>query len=289
MTKFSIRFLVLFWCLGWASPLWAAKYCLWKISGEQNSVYLLGSIHFLEESFYPLAEPIEGAFEEAEKVVFETDMAQMSQPQAQMKMLMQGVCPPDKTIADFLSKETYAVLQKRLGDQAGVLERFQPWLAAVTLVALEVQKMGFDPEQGVDQYFYRKATKAGKKTSGLETVQFQMDLFTSLTRKDQEQLLKETLTEMEQIRGMLDETIQAWKTGDVAKLEEILLAAMKEYPEVERKFLTDRNRQWVPKIEGYLSGTEDVLVVVGAAHLIGGDSVVDQLRKRGHKVTQQAD
>ena len=281
------RLLAVAFCLVWAPLLQGQKLCFWKVAGESNTVYLLGSIHFLKEDFYPLPKPIESAFEQAQTVVFETDLGQMEDPQTQMKMLMMGACPPGKTLRDFVSEETYGLLKEHLGAQTAVFDRFKPWFAAVALVALEIQKLGFNPEQGVDRHYYKRALKAGKKTAGLETVEFQMDLFKNLSDKDQEQFLNESIKETGQIRTMFTDITAAWSSGDVAKLEAQLLAAMKEYPDLEKKFMTERNHAWVPQIEQYLKQTEPVLFVVGAGHLVGRESVVELLRKRGFKVEQQ--
>ena len=39
-------------------------------------------------------------------------------------------------------------------------------------------------------------------------------------------------------------------------------------------------------IEGYLNSSGNTMVVVGAAHLVGDNSVVNLLRKRGYKVVK---
>jgi uncharacterized protein YbaP (TraB family) len=39
-------------------------------------------------------------------------------------------------------------------------------------------------------------------------------------------------------------------------------------------------------IEGCLSGSGNTMVVVGAAHLVGPDGLLNSLRKRGYKVVK---
>jgi uncharacterized protein YbaP (TraB family) len=43
----------------------------------------------------------------------------------------------------------------------------------------------------------------------------------------------------------------------------------------------------VPKIEALLRGDKDALVVVGTAHLMGKDGVIELLRRRGWNVAQE--
>ena len=122
----------------------------------------------------------------------------------------------------------------------------------------------------------------------LETVEFQMGLFTALSNEEQEVLLKSTLQDIGRFPEIFGDVIQSWKTGDAKKLEALLLKIMKEYPVIHKKFLTDRNRDWLPKIEKLLQeGKDDAFVVVGMAHLVGEGGLVDLLRKRRLKVDQQ--
>jgi uncharacterized protein len=70
-------------------------------------------------------------------------------------------------------------------------------------------------------------------------------------------------------------------------LEKHLLAAMRDYPEIHRKVIDDRNRRWLPEIEGLLAQGENALIVVGAAHLVGTNGVIQLLESRGYRVEQQ--
>src|SRR5262252_6168347 len=79
-------------CRG-GEPAAAAKHCLWKLQGQRNSVFLLGSVHFLQKQQYPLAPVIDTAFSNALLVAFETDLAEMESVETQMKLLNSGRLP----------------------------------------------------------------------------------------------------------------------------------------------------------------------------------------------------
>ena len=81
--------------------------------------------------------------------------------------------------------------------------------------------------------------------------------------------------------------MKAWRTGDSDKLEKMLNEASREAPAVFKRLVTDRNQRWAPKIEEWSRGNQNVIVVVGAGHLVGSEGVVELLRKKGLKVTQQ--
>ena len=50
------------------------KSLLWKVSRDTNSIYLLGSIHYLRKENYPLKKPILDAFEASKRLVLEIDL-----------------------------------------------------------------------------------------------------------------------------------------------------------------------------------------------------------------------
>jgi len=266
------------------------RHTLWKVQGEQNSVYLLGSVHVLKKSDYPLAAPIEAAFSNASVVAFETDIGALEDPAIAMKLLTKGQLPAGETLSQQLSAETHKLLASHLketGLPAEMFEPFSPGMAAMTIAMLELQKLGLDPNHGVDKHFFPLARKAGKKIVPLETVDFQINLLTEFTKQEGELLMKTTLKDLDTLKKDLPTLLTAWKTGDADGIEKVLNEAMKESPAIYKRLLTDRNRNWVPKIEELARGKRNAVVIVGAGHLVGKEGVVELLKKKGWKVTQE--
>src|SRR5689334_9878244 len=169
---------------------------LWEVRGKSNSVYLLGSIHFAKDDFYPLAKPIEQAYERSSIIVFEADLGEMKSMETQASLLKAGMCPPGESLSQQVGQATYAALQswlKKADVPPAMLDQMKPWLASVTLVVLELQKLGFNPDQGIDEHFYSRAKDDKKEVRGLETVAFQVNLFADLSREESEQFLKSML------------------------------------------------------------------------------------------------
>ena len=265
------------------------KHSLWKIEGRTNAMYLFGSIHFLKKDFYPLPQPIEDAYKQSQVVVLEVDLGEMDSPEAQMKMLQSGKAAEGEALKDVLSKETYAKLEAHLTESGlpiAVFDPLRPWMVAVALITTEIIKLGYNPEEGVDKYFYGKVKKDKKEIVPLETLDFQLGLFTSLTKQEQDAMLRETLQEISNFKKDLQGIIDAWKTGDTQALQKLMLEAMRDYPQLHKKLLLDRNKQWVDKLQKLHASGKTVFVVVGAAHLIGKDSVVDLLNAKGLKARQ---
>jgi uncharacterized protein YbaP (TraB family) len=205
-------------------------------------------------------------------------------------MLTRGMLPPDQSLATVLSPETLALTEKRLAASGLPLEPlklFKPWMLALTLMSQEWQKAGFDAELGLDKHFYDRAKASGRPIQALETLEFQISQFDAMPAEEQDRLLASTIRELDTQIPALNELAAAWKAGDTATLERLLLNDLKAEPRLYRQLLVDRNRAWLPKIEELFRRGSPALVVVGAAHLIGPDGLVAMLQARGYTVEQQ--
>jgi uncharacterized protein len=107
-----------------------------------------------------------------------------------------------------------------------------------------------------------------------------------LSKQENEMFLKETIQEMDGMKKIMSDLVNAWKAGDTRNLHSQVVGEMQKFPTLYKKFLTDRNRSWAPKVENFLKEDKDVFVVVGAAHLLGSEGVVELLRAKGYKIQQ---
>jgi hypothetical protein len=266
-----------------------AKTFAWKAAGKGGTIYLVGSIHVMSESFYPLNPVLEAVFKESDLLVEEVDLAQMLDPMAQMSILTRGMLPSNQSLDKVISPATLALVQKATGDlgpAAGPLMRFKPWMLAITLQGMELMKAGFDPALGLDQHFYDQAKETGKGVQGLETVEFQISRFDAMTMEQQDRMLSETLKELATETETVGKLGEAWKAGDVPTIERIALADLKSDPLMYQRLLVERNKNWMPKIEALFARPGKALVVVGAAHLVGPDGLLAMLKAKGYTIEQ---
>src|SRR5471030_1206658 len=108
-----------------------AKTFAWKATGKGGTIYLMGSIHVMSDSFYPLDPVLEAAFKDSDLLVEEVDLAEMLDPAAQLAILSRGMLPENQSLDKVLTPATYALVQKAAGDLAGPggpLTRFKPWM-----------------------------------------------------------------------------------------------------------------------------------------------------------------
>ena len=214
----------------------------------------------------------------------------MMDPAVQAKMLSMGLYPEGQTLFQNISDEMRNSLKKKMSDQGLPLqqfERFRPWFIAVTLTLLELQRLGFSPDYGIDVHFYGRADSDHKEIGFFETVDSQLDLLGKMSAHDQNAFLGQTLMDLEVAAQMADDMLKNWKNGNADKLSAILFKSFKGYPQIEERLLGRRNIQWVKKIEEMMTEDKNIFIVVGAGHLVGPGSVVVLLREKGYVVKQK--
>jgi uncharacterized protein YbaP (TraB family) len=197
--------------------------------------------------------------------------------------------PGSQTLDNVLTPSTLALLNKHLpdmGPMGDAMKKFKPWMAALTIESLEWVKEGFDPNLGLDKHFYDRAIADNKPVQGLETMSFQVGLFDDMPMDQQDKLLASTLKDVDSERANMSKLVSAWRDGDAPTVERIVLAELKSDSAIYQRMLVDRNRAWVPKIEQLFGRSSHALVIVGAAHLVGPDGLLAQLRAKGYTIEQ---
>jgi len=264
---------------------------LWTVEGRHNTVYLLGSVHVLRPGDAALPAAAERAFDDAEQLVMEIDLDDPGANPLSMVAEMQqaAMLPEGQTLKGVLGSD-YASISERArksGLDLEALDAFAPWFVAIALLDLELAKRGFSPEFGIEQTLAARAIEEHKPIEGLETAAQQFQMLASMPLAQQKRFLVMTLDESAQLDREIEDLLRAWRTGDTDALAALLADEYEEFPDLYRTLTVERNRAWAGRLAGLLDDQDDYLVVVGALHLVGPDSVVDLLRQRGYKVTQQ--
>jgi hypothetical protein len=170
---------------------------------------------------------------------------------------------------------------RALGLDLAPMAPFEPWYAAVAITQLRLAQLGFDPSLGIESRMAADARRTGKEIRGLETLEEQLGTLDRLSADAQREFLQSTLEEAGEVGEMADDMIAAWKAGDVAALDADLLGGVREQPEVYRALIVRRNQNFAAAIAALVDGQKDYLVVVGALHLVGPDSVLRLLERDG--------
>lgn len=271
-----------------------AKSLLYKVGSASSTVYILGSIHLAKPEIYPLDTVIEQAYKRSDILVVELDAENHESMMAmQTAMAQLGMYPNGKSLKTELSAQTYKQLQSyavKTGLPLHMLEQMKPWVVMLQLSVMEMMRLGYSPELGIDKHFVDQAKRDNKPIMALETIAEQMALLSRDDKAYQDKLLRYTLESMSEMEPMLNKLSSSWKNGDAKAIEKMFLLTMQDDPslnEIYNALITKRNYMMTKKIQGFLKTKKDYFVVVGAGHVIGKEGIVDLLQQRGYKVGQK--
>ena len=260
---------------------------LFRVTGPKGgTVYLLGSVHLLSPEAGKLPRVVDSIFNRSKTVAFETriDSLQMRA----FELFAKASYPKGKTLHSEFSPAGVARLDTLLnayGIPAEQVDGYKPWFVSLLFTQLVMKRANFSTQYGVDAQLNARAHETGKTMIGLEPVDAQLGLFDNISPADQERMVLQSVGP-DSSAHMLMEIKDAWQTGDAAALDRLLNRGLKDSPSLFAALVTNRNTSWMPKIEGLLHEPDDALVVVGAAHLVGRQGVVEMLRAKGYTVQQ---
>ncbi len=262
---------------------------MWMVQGKTNQVYLLGSVHLLRQSDYPLPDVFDRAYADAESIVMEIDMDDLDPVASQGAINRLGVLPAGTTLESVLGPRDFGMAQSaalKLDIPIDMLAQTEPWLAAMTIQDLILTRLGFSAVFGIEINLLTRARNDSKDISGLETFEQQLGFLDGLSPDTQRDWLLETLNAGADAGPLMEEMIAAWKTGDVDALEATMMSEFENSPELYRVIVRERNERWLAQIEPLFEADDDILVVVGALHLVGQDGLPQKLKARGLDIRQ---
>lgn len=266
-----------------------AQSSVWEIRRGGSKLYLGGTCHVLRESDLPLPAEFDQALAASTAVYFETDVGRIQSSETQQLVLAEGMFTDGATLSTALTPRAWKAAQaysQKMGIPIDVIQVMKPWLFVVTIETLEIQKLGASME-GVDLRLFHRATQAGKKIGELESFEAHLKFLTRLGAGHESEMILSVIEEMDELSEMLGGLLRAWKVGDVAKLDELMLRDMRtKYPAIYQELILKRNNAWLPKIDELLQTPEVEFVLVGAGHMAGKDGLLAQLRAKGCTITQ---
>ncbi len=261
-----------------------AKSFCWRVRSETGTVYLLGSVHVGTQDMFPLSENVEQAFEESKCLIVEVDPDSVDPETLRSKLL----CPAGETLIDYVSTGTYQRLLAALGTYGMTAEsasRLKPGAAVTMLVAMKIAELGYDPAFGIDKYFLERA-RGNKDVLELEKMDDQLALMDAMG----EDYIIYSLEDMARWDEDIEVMMTAWRTGDAAAMDAYFAKCLAENPELRGfldKFLYQRNKAMAGKIEECLKQEGPCFAIVGAAHLVGREGIINLLRQRNEYRIEQ--
>lgn len=263
---------------------------MWRLQDEDTVIYMLGSVHVWTPDAdwrFPL---LDTAFKEADYVVFESDEVEDDPESDEFLRLMarEGFFRDGTRLTDLLSEEDERIVRDGLAIVHLPLEAvnaMKPWNASITSGLILTVQMGYDFEYGVDSTIRKEAERAGKPIGSLETAADAFEALSAGTLEEQVEAFVYGASIMELAEDLSDTMFDEWSDGDVVGLLAVVNAGDSSIGVTSNEALLDgRNRNWVPQIIAMLDKPGTILIVAGAAHFVGENSVVDLLEKEGYTI-----
>jgi hypothetical protein len=266
---------------------------LYRISRNGRVAYLFGTIHVGAASFYPLAPEVTRALANASRVVVELDTR--ANDEFLRAVARHGSYAPGDDVRRHITPETTAQLTEALhahGVSVASMARFKPWLLANLLLSMALDRDGFRRSEGVEEVLLAEARRRGAPVAELESADYQLGLFDTMTPSESERYLRETL------RGLANGSavrraravIEAWSSGDPHALDGLLADATGGADVAadftRRVLLGRRNPEMVRQIERLMGQGSVTFIGVGLLHLLGANGLPQLLAQRGYLVEQ---
>ncbi|MDX2274124.1 MAG: TraB/GumN family protein [Hyphomonadaceae bacterium] len=256
---------------------------LWRIADADSEIWLFGTVHVLPGDLAWRSPQIEAAFAASDELVTEADVSDDAATAALAAQY--GLAPEGARLSEQLEPARRVQLARviaTLNANSTEIERMRPWLASLRLSYLYALSRGQQRSAGVEAVLVPEAQARGMQLSYLETPEQQIRTLADLPDADQLNLLRSTLDEIEQSEDIMETTQRAWAAGDVRRLTHLLETQMRAAGEAPYEALiTRRNQAWSEAIQNRLQGSGRTFYAVGAAHLLGDDSVIAKLREEG--------
>jgi uncharacterized protein YbaP (TraB family) len=261
---------------------------VWALHGTHNTVYLAESVHLLKPGESTLPGAFNHAYEDSSQLVMEMDLAKLDTSGLSAWMLEHGRYPEGQSMSQALGAQRYARVAAQaaaLGLPLEQLAVLRPWVVALTLTDLMYLQLGYDPQSGVEEQLLARTRRDGRATAGLETVDEELGQLEHMSAEDQARFLELTLQDLKDTSSETDQMLEAWRRGDTTQLAAQLSDAYNQFPELYRVLVSERNQRWLPQIKSYLGADHNVLIVVGALHVVGKGGLLDLLRNAGIAAT----
>jgi uncharacterized protein YbaP (TraB family) len=258
------------------------KGLLWKIENTSGDIsYLFGTMHSQDQLIIRLPPPVRLALAQSRSLVMEVIPDQKAN-----RIFMDSIFFPEQNkLRGLLDPSVFSRLQTRIieyGIDEEDVTRIKPW-AAFTLIGRPRPVRA----PTLDEVLMQTAASLDKTIYGLETMDELVATLENISMEDQVEILNDTVCNHAQIISNTRKLVQLYLQRDLAGI-----AVFNEQPHHNeatfdrfmQRVVYNRNSKMLKRMKGFLSkgGT---FIAVGAAHLPGDRGLLNNLEKKGYKIS----
>ncbi|WP_166036744.1 TraB/GumN family protein [Sphingosinicella sp. YJ22] len=268
----------------------APRPAIWLIEDEDTKIYLFGTIHVFPASLDWRSARLDEVIAEADELVMETPDASSAEMFSEDRMFAPMMMGKTVPILSRVSPEARPALEAALASTGLPVEAYDEmhiWAVAFMLTGFQMtQAFGEEASgapvalSGAEEVLGRIFRKSRRPIYGVETIEEQIRVFSTMPLDVQRRFLEATVTgnDSPPADSPGPSSDADWVSGNV----DAIAAEMRTMPaEIYEPLLTRRNRNWTQWLERRMARPGTVLFAVGAGHLAGPDSVQRMLAERG--------
>lgn len=249
------------------APAAAEQPALWVLSDADTTIYLFGTFHALDDRTDWFARNVRAAFNSSDELVLETLV-------------------PNDPIELFASLSRHSLAAPMVPGAPVVTTSRGSFGASAGQAMAAGRSVGLSVERGADAVLRRIADAEGKPVDGLESFDFQLNMFATLPAATPVTRTAAGASQSSDAGRILLDMRSAWKRGDASSFAIVLGNLEAQSPATYQRLFVDRNNHWARWIAERMERPGTVFVAVGTGHLIGRDSVQQKLGSRGYTATR---
>ena len=265
---------------------------LWKVTSENNTSYLFGTMHVADPRVTTLAPAVEAAFAASDAIFTELKESQI---ELSGRVTVEGRLPEGTYLSDLISADMYAKINELVESNKMVMNMvnsWRPWMVGMYLQMIDA--MPYMQGIALDMQLTNRAREEGKEVGGIETIDEQLAALAFGNEEDQIKLLgiaidsmiEKADNEISDIELMLNDYLE----GDIDGLWEFANAELLDASQLEKDafdaLLTVRNDNMADRINKRIKANPESVTfyAFGALHFAGPQGVGELLKGMGYEV-----
>lgn len=265
-------------------PLLASALPIWEAKGPSH-ITLIGTLHVLPKSAYPLPSPFARALGQCDSLWVEVNDIELQNPDTQAMMQAIIRLPDGQTLRDTLSQSAYrqlAMAAEKVGLSLVDMEPFKAWMIMTQIGVMLFQQQGFSPELGLDSHLQALARAQNLPIHAFESAQWQFEMLDRIGSQNPDKFVYFSTIGLNEPETLIRRMYTQWYEGDVEQL--YADSGLSLFPDINNAILTQRNQAWLADLDN-LNAYRRPCVAVGALHMAGPNSLLRGLEARGFTVT----
>lgn len=250
---------------------------LWSVEKAGRTIYLMGQTPPRATAWNDAR--IESLVETCGEIWTETNQVRRKEPKSLVMtygLNMEKPLSERLLTADFLRVKQAAELAKL---PLEAIAPMRPWLAAFTIESAYYAAMKLDQQGTAESVLLRGAKKFNiTQASEFEAQDDVIQFMGEMSAEEDIQFLQYTLATILAGATERERIYAAWARGDHAPAAEFVANMKRLQPDLYNKHITGRNRNWLPRFAAMQKKPKPSLVIVGLYHMVGPDSLVEQLK-----------